>query len=102
MPKEDVMPCLETVIERKLNVSQTENYINDLLTKEDKPKRQTKIMFSDVKIFLNTINNAVDTMNRAGIGADIKREDTGDSYRYIIEIPKSKMYRLSEKKIPSA
>lgn len=102
LPKEDVMPCLETVIERKLNVSQTENYINDLLTREDKPKRQTKIMFSDVKIFLNTINNAVDTMNRAGIGADVKREDTGDCYRYVIDIPKSKMYKLPEKKIPSA
>lgn len=102
LSKEEVMPCLETVIERKLNVSQTENYINDLLSKEDKPKRQTKIMFSDVKIFLNTINNAVDTMNRAGIGADVKREDTGDSYRYVIEIPKNRMYKLPEKKLPSA
>lgn len=102
LEKEQVMPCLENVIERKLNVSQTEKYIEELLQREDKPKRQTKIMFSDVKIFLNTINNAVDTMNRAGIGADIKREDTGDSYRYVIDIPKSKMYKLSQTKIPSA
>ncbi len=102
LDKEDVLSCLEVIIERKLNVSQTENYINELLTREDKPKRQTKIMFSDVKIFLNTINNAVDTMNRAGIKADIKREDTGDCYRYVIDIPKNKMYRLPERKIPSA
>lgn len=102
LEKEQVMPCLENVTERKLNVSQTEKYIEELLQREDKPKRQTKIMFSDVKIFLNTINNAVDTMNRAGIGADIKREDTGDSYRYVIDIPKSKMYKLSQTKIPSA
>lgn len=102
LEKEQVMPCLENVIERKLNVNQTEKYIEELLQKEDKPKRQTKIMFSDVKIFLNTINNAVDTMNRAGIGADIKREDTGDSYRYVIDIPKSKMYKLSQTKVPSA
>ena len=102
LDKDDVFPCLEVIIERKLNVSQTENYINDLLSHEEKPKRQTKIMFSDVKIFLNTINNAVDTMNRAGIKADVKREDTGDSYRYVIDIPKNKMYRLPERKIPSA
>lgn len=102
LDKDDVFPCLEVIIERKLNVSQTENYINELLSHEEKPKRQTKIMFSDVKIFLNTINNAVDTMNRAGIKADVKREDTGDSYRYVIDIPKSKMYRLPERKIPSA
>lgn len=102
LEKEQVMSCLENVIERKLNVSQTEKYIEELLLKGDKPKRQTKIMFSDVKIFLNTINNAVDTMNRAGIGADVKREDTGDSYRYVIDIPKNKMYKLSQTKAPSA
>ncbi len=102
LDKEDVLPCLEVITERKLNVSQTDNYINEFLSREDKPKRHTKIMFSDVKIFLNTINNAVDTMNRAGIKADIKREDTGDSYRYVIDIPKNKMYRLPERKIPSA
>lgn len=102
LDKDDVFPCLEVIIERKLNVSQTENYINDLLSAEEKPKRNTKIMFSDVKIFLNTINNAVDTMNRAGIKADVKREDTGDSYRYVIDIPKNKMYRFPERKIPSA
>lgn len=102
LDKDDVMACLEVIIERKLNVSQTENYINELLSREEKPKRHTKIMFSDVKIFLNTINNAVDTMNRAGIRADIKREDTGDFYRYVIDIPKNKMYKLPESKIPSA
>lgn len=102
LEKEQLMPCLENVIERKLNVSQTEKYIDELLLKEDKPKRQTKIMFSDVKIFLKTINNAVDTMNRAGIRADVKREDTGDSYRYVIDIPKNKMYKLSQTKAPSA
>ena len=101
LDKDDVFPCLEVIIERKLNVSQTENYINDLLSAEEKPKRNTKIMFSDVKIFLNTINNAVDTMNRAGIKADVKRDDTGDSYRYVIDIPKNKMYRLPERKIPT-
>lgn len=100
--EEEVMPCLEIIIERRLNVSQTENYINDILNQRLKPKRQTKIMFSDVKIFLNTINNAIDTMNKAGIKADIKREDKEDSYRYIIEIPKNKVYKLSERKVPSA
>mgnify|MGYP003292697169 CR=1 FL=1 len=102
LDKDDVLSCLEVIIERKLNVSQTENYINELLSRDKKPKRNTKIMFSDVKIFLNTINNAVDTMNRAGIMADVKREDTGECYRYVIDIPKSKMYKLPERKIPSA
>ena len=50
-------------------------------------------MFSDVKIFLNTINNALDTMKKAGIKADFRREDKEDSYVYFIEIPKKSVYK---------
>ena len=97
LESEEVMEVLEKVIEKKLNVTQTEDLIEDIVSKKDLPKRQTKRMFSDVKIFLNTINSAVDTMKKSGIGADIKREDTGESYIYRIEIPKKLMYKLPNK-----
>ena len=97
LDSDEVMDVLDKVIERKLNVTQTEELIEDIVNKKDQPKRQTKRMFSDVKIFLNTINSAVDTMKKSGIGADIKREDTGESYIYRIEIPKKLMYKLPEK-----
>ena len=97
LDKEDVMAALERIIEKKLNVTQTEEFVEDILSQKDAPKRQTKRMFSDVKIFLNTINSAVDTMKKSGIGADIKREDTGESYIYRIEIPKRLMYKLPNK-----
>lgn len=96
LDKKDVLPVLERITERKLNVSQTEELIEGILTDKSTPKRQTKRMFSDVKIFLNAINNAVDTMQKSGIGADIKREDTGESYIYKIEIPKKAMYKTSD------
>ena len=85
---EDVIPTIEKIIERKMNVSQTEKYIEDLLERESKPKRSTKRMFSDVKIFLNTINNAFETMKNAGIEADFKKHETDDCYVYEITIPK--------------
>lgn len=97
LDKDEVMDVLDKIIERKLNVTQTEELVEDIVSKKDLPKRQTKRMFSDVKIFLNTINSAVDTMKKSGIGADIKREDTGESYIYRIEIPKRLMYKLPEK-----
>ena len=97
LDKDEVMDILDKIIERKLNVTQTEELVEDIVSKKDLPKRQTKRMFSDVKIFLNTINSAVDTMKKSGIGADIKREDTGESYIYRIEIPKRLMYKLPEK-----
>ena len=97
LDKDEVMDVLDKIIERKLNVTQTEELVEDIVSKKDIPKRQTKRMFSDVKIFLNTINSAVDTMKKSGIRADIKREDTGESYIYRIEIPKRLMYKLPEK-----
>ncbi len=97
LEKDEVLPALERIIEKKLNVTQTEEFIEEMLCKKDTPKRRTKRMFSDVKIFLNTINSAVDTMKKSGIGADIKREDTGESYIYRIEIPKRLMYKLPDK-----
>jgi ParB family chromosome partitioning protein len=99
LDKEDVMDVLDKIIERKLNVTQTEELIDEITGKKDIPKRQTKRMFSDVKIFLNTINSAVDTMKKSGISADIRREDTGESYIYRIEIPKKLMYKLPDKQI---
>ncbi len=94
LDKEDLMPILKKIIDRKLSITQTEALIEAFLQEKESPKRNTKRMFSDVKIFLNTINHAVDTMQKAGIKADIKRKDTGDSYVYQIEIPKKAMYKV--------
>lgn len=95
--EEDVLPLLNRVIEKKLNITQTEALIEETLQNKKAPKRNTKRMFSDVKIFLNTINHAIDTMQKAGIKADIKRKDNGDNYVYQIEIPKKEMYRVISK-----
>lgn len=94
---EDVEDALNKIIDKKLNVTQTEELIEEILNNKSASRRQTKRMFSDVKIFLNTINTAVDTMKKSGIGADIRREDTGESYIYRIEIPKKLIYKLPEK-----
>lgn len=102
LKEEEVMPILKKIVDRKLNITQTEALIDDFLEERDAPKRNTKRMFSDVKIFLNTINHAVDTMQKAGIKADIKRKDNGDSYVYQIEIPKKAMYRVINKENSNA
>lgn len=94
LEEEDILPILKKIVDRKLNITQTEALINAFIEEKDAPKRNTKRMFSDVKIFLNTINHAVDTMQKAGIKADIKRKDNGDSYVYQIEIPKKAMYKV--------
>ncbi len=88
LDEEDVLPVLKRIIERKLNVAQTEKYIDDFLDKKNSPKRTTKRAFSDVKIFLNTVEGAIKTMQQAGVEADVSREDTDESVVYRIVIPK--------------
>lgn len=97
LQESEIMDVLQKVIDKKLNVTQTEKLVEEYVSKRKEPKRQTKIMFSDVKIFLNTINNALETMQKAGIKAEFKREDKEDSYEYLIEIPKKAVYRTKEK-----
>lgn len=98
LPEEKVLPVLQKIIERKLNVTQSEAYIEEILS-EKQGNRTTKTMFSDVKIFLKTINHAVDTMKKAGIKADIKKEEQEESFVYHIKIPKKEMYRPSNNEV---
>lgn len=93
LQENEITEVLQKVIDRKLNVTQTEKLVDEYVNRRKEPRRQTKIMFSDVKIFLNTINNALDTMQKAGIKAQFRREDKDDSYVYFIEIPKKSVYK---------
>lgn len=85
----DAMPVLEKVIARELNVVQTEKLVSDTLDRQHPPQRTTKRSFSDVRIFLNTITNAFETMKSAGIHAELQQTETEAEYLYEIRIPKS-------------
>ena len=53
---------LRLVAERHLNVEQTEAYINSLLNKEPKHRKNVVRIFKDVRIFVNTVDKAIKTM----------------------------------------
>ncbi len=86
--------ALSHIISDNLNVSQTEAFVTDVLMrkrvspfeKADKPER--KIIVKDVRIFVNTINKAVDTMRLSGINATSSRNETDDYIEYTVKIPK--------------
>ena len=54
---------------------------------EKKPER--KIAIKDVRIFVNTINKAVDTMRLSGINAISRRSETDEYIEYTVKIPKA-------------
>lgn len=84
--------ALSRIIDEKLNVAQSEKLIEQLLQKpvsEKKGKKAPIKLFKDVRLFVNTLNHAVDTMKRAGISAASSRNETDEYIEYIVRIPKN-------------
>ena len=45
------------------------------------------MLVKDVRVFLNTVNQAIDAMKHAGIPAEATREDHGEYIEYLVRIP---------------
>ena len=86
--------ALSKIISENLNVQQSENLINLMLNsspKNDKKQGTSKAVIKDVRIFVNTINKAIDTMRLAGIDAQSDKTDTDNFIEYTIRIPKKQI-----------
>lgn len=81
--------ALSIIADRRLNVTESEKLIEQMLSKGKNAKKPTVKLFKDVRIFVNTLNHAVDTMRRAGIDADSAKSETDEYIEYIVRIPKT-------------
>lgn len=84
---------LSRIISDGLSIGEAEELVTEALMKkpEEEPakKPDRKIAIKDVRIFLNTINKAVDTMRLSGINAISRRSETDDYIEYTVKIPKA-------------
>ncbi|MCC8022525.1 MAG: ParB/RepB/Spo0J family partition protein [Clostridiales bacterium] len=87
--EKDMWHVLHLIKTKSLNVSQTEKEIESMLVQEQPHRQNVVRIFRDVRIFVNTINNAVDTMRSAGIDANSKKTETEDYIEFTVRIPKS-------------
>lgn len=72
------------------NVQQTEEYINSVTNKAVKPHKNNIVkIFKDVRIFVNTVNKAINTMKEAGIPAESNKTETDDYIEFFVRIPKN-------------
>ena len=89
--EEQRLKVLNAVLQRNLNVAETEQYIDRLLqeanSREKKEKRMIPL-FKDIRIFSNTVKQAVEMMNKAGVNANSKKSETDDYIEYVIRIDK--------------
>jgi ParB family chromosome partitioning protein len=84
--------ALSHIVAENLNVKESEHYINTILEKGINVgnfKGEKKVVVRDVRIFVNTITKAVDTMRLSGIDAISQKQETADYIEYTVKIPKN-------------
>ena len=82
--------ALSIIAEKRLSVSESEKLIAQIAENGAQRRQPAVKLFKDVRIFVNTLNHAVDTMRRAGIEADSAKSETDEYIEYVVRIPKSK------------
>lgn len=82
---------LAEIIERSLNVKQTEERVVKLLSQnEEKPKPKRKAFSKDMRIAVNTIRQSLTMVSDSGINLDSEEEEFEEFYQFTIRIPKKR------------
>lgn len=80
---------LRQVILRGLNVAQTEELVAQAFQPKEKPRKVRRTFVAkDIRLFINTIDHAVDAMKTAGIEAETERKETEEYIECVVRIPK--------------
>ena len=89
---------LSIIIKREMNVSRTEEYIEDLICaksrlaeRESKPKgseQKRKLVIRDIRLFYNSIDHAVDVIKKSGIPVESTRKEVEEGVLISILLPK--------------
>jgi ParB family transcriptional regulator, chromosome partitioning protein len=88
---EKQIKLLTEIIEKNLNVKQTEDRVSKLLEQtSEKPKPKRKAVSKDMRIAVNTIRESLSMVTDSGINLDSQEEEFEDYYQFTIKIPKKK------------
>ena len=93
--EEERINATKYIIENDLNVSRSEQYIEQLLRRKQDARalpapgqpRKVVRLIKDVRFFLNTLNRAVSVMVDAGVGATVEQQENEDGLTLTINIP---------------
>lgn len=89
--EEEQIKALNVICMRALNVKQTDELIEAMLLpkqRERNPHNKPIRIFKDIRIFVNTIKQAVDMMNLSGINAISEKVENEKFIEYTVKIPK--------------
>ncbi len=78
---------LSEIIVKNLNVEQTEKLIDNILKPIDETPK-AKMIVKDLRLFVNSINKAINVMKSSGIKAKSEKEENENFIKYIVTINK--------------
>lgn len=81
--------CINKAAKYNMTVAQTEQMIKNVLSAHEEPHNKPKIVIKDVRIFMNTINKALETMKQSGVSAALSKKENDDYIEYTVKIAKS-------------
>ncbi len=86
---EERLQILDKIVKYRLNVEKTERLIDEKIgkTRERESLRKRSVLFRDIRLFSNTIQKAVETMQAVGIPAASQKMQFDDYIEYRIRIP---------------
>lgn len=84
---------LYEVIEKELNVAQTEKLVEGRMEGVRPKRRKPIVVVKDVRLFFNTVSHALQTMRQSGIQAEEEKRETEEYIEYVVRIPKPSSHR---------
>lgn len=90
LPNENLqLEAVDNICSKRLNVEQTERLVAAIIDRENEREsiRRRSGAFKDIRLFVNTINKAVEMMKAAGINADSQKIKENGYIEYIVRIP---------------
>jgi ParB family transcriptional regulator, chromosome partitioning protein len=90
LPDEDMqISLLKEIISKKMNTEQTDARVGKIVKDgEWKPRQRKKMVIRDIRIFLNSINTAIDALRESGIETEWAQSEEDDYIEYHIKIKK--------------
>ncbi|MBD7966351.1 nucleoid occlusion protein [Fictibacillus norfolkensis] len=88
---EKMEAVLQEIIEKQLNVKQTEERVKRMIeseTAEKKPQSRRKSYSKDMRLAINTVRQSVDMVVQSGLSIDTEEEEHEEFYQFTIRIPK--------------
>lgn len=83
------LEVLRETVRLRLSVSQTEELVDRVLCPaEDKGGKKKRITIKDTRVIYNTIDKAIDSIERTGVSVEKERRESEDAVEFVFRIKK--------------